>query len=105
MQDSLLWQRRWHSASEASDPMQSLDSPQQSAVLRSKAITAALLFDAAKAHDHQDDDSSFALKAQNHLQTIGELDMAGDVSDALKLAKFLAKVGVLLWQLLCRRCR
>ena len=84
--------------------MQPSEHTQQFASLGSKAVTAALVFDAVDAPTRQHDISSFALRAKIHLEAVGESDMAENVSDAMKLAKLVAKVSALLWQLLCHEC-
>ncbi|KAL3153705.1 hypothetical protein ABBQ32_013302 [Trebouxia sp. C0010 RCD-2024] len=78
---------RWQEPLAASDPFELPDDPDYMAVLRAKAITAALMYS-----DHTDVGSgdiraAFVPRVQEHIEAAGEFGIAQDIDDAVELGQ------------------
>lgn len=83
---------RWQEPLAASDPFELPDDPDYMAVLRAKAITAALMYS-----DHTDVGSgdiraAFVPRVQEHIEAAGEFGIAQDIDDAVELGQSVQQV-------------
>ena len=83
---------RWQRSSAASDAFEPPDDPDYMAVLRAKAITAALMYGDDTAVGREDTRTSFVPRVQDHIEAAGEFGIAQDIDDAVELGQSVRKV-------------
>lgn len=76
----------------ASDPLEPPDDPDHMAVLRAKAITAALMYSDYKVGGSEDTRAAFVSRVQDHVEAAGEFGIAQDIDDAVELGQTVGKV-------------
>ena len=87
-----VFARRWRGSSQAPDPLGSLDDPDHMAVLRAKAITAALMYGDDSDVGSEDTRTAFVPNVQDHVEATGEFGIAQDIDDAVELGHSVRKV-------------
>ena len=83
---------RWRGSSPAPDPLDSPDDPDRMAVLRAKAITAALVYGDDVDVGSEDTRTAFVSNVQDHVEAAGEFGIAQDIDDAVELGQSVRKV-------------
>ena len=83
---------RWRESSATPDPLDSPDDPGRMAVLRAKAITAALMYDDDSNVGSESTRTGFVPKVQDHIEAAGEFGIAQDIDDAVELGESIRKV-------------
>ena len=86
---------RWRESSATPDPLDSSDDPYHIAVLRAKAITAALMYGDECNVGSEDTRTAFVPKVQDHVEAAGEFGIAQDIDDAVELGASLRTVQAL----------
>ncbi|KAL3140399.1 hypothetical protein ABBQ38_004659 [Trebouxia sp. C0009 RCD-2024] len=84
------WQKlhfRWQEPLAASDPFEPPDDPDHMAVLRAKAITAALMYSDHTNVGSGDTGAAFVPRVQEHIEAAGEFGIAQDIEDAVELGQ------------------
>lgn len=83
---------RWQESPAASEPVEPPDDPDRLAVLRAKAITAALVYSDESIVGSEDSRNAFVLRVQDHIEAAGEFGIAQDIDDAVELGESIRKV-------------
>lgn len=88
---------RWQKSPAASEPGEPPDDPDRLAVLRAKAITAALMYSDGSDAGSEDRRNAFVPRVQDHVEAVGEFGIAQDIEDAIELG--IRKVLFSCWQM------
>lgn len=83
---------RWQESSSTPDPLDAPDDPDRMAVLRAKAITAALMYGDDSSIGSEDTRTAFVSRVQHHVETAGEFGIAQDIDDAVELGQSIRRV-------------
>lgn len=86
---------RWRESSATPDSLDAPDDPDRMAVLRAKAITAALMYGDDSNVVSEDTRTAFVPRVQDHVEAAGEFGIAQDIDDAVELGQSVRKVQLL----------